>query len=227
MLKKTAERSLKHRAFAFKAEKVAEDGTFKGYGSVFGNVDSYGEVVQAGAFADSLERIKASGDPLPALWQHRAGEPIGGFDVLAEDEHGLQTEGWLLVNDIPQAKMAHTLMKRRVVKGLSIGYFVEASSLNEKTGIRTLEKLDLQEISIVTFPANAEAQVEQVKAAGLKSIREFEGFLRDVGGFSAQRAKAIASRGWNAVDEARDGRDDALVKTFDILQSFSLERAIP
>jgi HK97 family phage prohead protease len=190
---------LKHRQIAFKAEAVSDDGSFKGYGSVFGNVDSYREIVAPGAFKDSLKLIKALGDPLPALWQHRSGEPIGGYDVLEEDERGLKVEGWLLVKEIPRAAEAHALMKRRVVKGLSIGYYVEGSVFDEKTGIRTLTKLDLQEISIVTFPANTEAQIDAVKSkllAGDKpTIREFEEFLREKG-FSRGDAEHIAVHGF-------------------------------
>ncbi|MGQ2994271.1 HK97 family phage prohead protease [Variovorax sp.] len=191
-------RLLKHRQVAFKAKEVNDDGTFKGYASVFGNVDSYGEIVEAGAFAESIARIKESGDPLPVLWQHRSGEPIGGSDVLSEDDHGLKTEGWLLTNVIPRANEAHALMKRRVVKGLSIGYYVEDSSYNDKTGIRTLKKLDLVEYSIVTFPANTLAQVDSVKSiiegGRLPSLSEFEGFLREAG-FSKSQATAIAGNG--------------------------------
>ncbi len=216
-------RHLKHRTVSFKAEKVEDDGTFEGYGSVFGNVDSYGEVVEKGAFADSLKRIKDSGDPLPALWQHRSAEVVGGYDTLKEDDRGLATTGFLMVNEVALAREVHALMKRRVVKGLSIGYYVEESSFNEKTGIRTLQKLDLQEISIVTFPANALAQVDAVKAAAcIKTVREFEDFLRDVGGFTNSQAKRIASTGWRAVDGARDGSDEALQKSLEAIASFQL-----
>lgn len=193
---------LQYKQFAFKADKVDDDGTFKGYGSVFGNVDSYGEIVAPGAFAKSLVEIKASGDPLPALWQHNPDQPIGGYDVLAEDERGLLLEGFLMVGDLPLAKQAHALMKRRVVKGLSIGYYVRADSFDEKTRIRTLTELDLREVSIVTFPANVEAQVESVKAAlggmlaagQLPSVKQFEDFLREAG-FSKSQAAAVAVHG--------------------------------
>lgn len=216
-------RELKHKQVAFKASHVGEDGRFKGYASVFGNLDSYGEIVAPGAFTDSIKRIKDSGDPLPVLWQHRAGEPIGGSDVLAEDEKGLFTEGFLMQDVIPRAKEAHALMKRRVVRGLSIGYYVEADSWNEKDRVRTLMKLDLVEYSIVTFPANDQAMVDEVKAAQrLKTIREFEDFLRDVGGFSHQRAKQIAAAGWGNVEQARDESADALKATLEALQGFKL-----
>lgn len=198
---------LKYRQVAFKASKVEEDGSFSGYGSVFGNVDSYREIVAPGAFLESLKRIKDSGDPLPALWQHRSDEPIGGYDDLQEDEHGLKTTGFLMVNEIPLAAQAHALMKRRVVKGLSIGYYVEKSDYNEKTGIRTLVQLDLQEISIVTFPANPDAQIDAVKqklAEGhLPTLREFEETLRERG-FSRSQAEMIAAGGYKSLLESGD-----------------------
>lgn len=216
---------MKHRQVAFKADAVNDDGTFKGYASVFGNVDSYGEVVDAGAFTESLARIKASGDPLPVLWQHNSREPIGGSDVLSEDSKGLLTEGFLLTDLIPLAKQAHGLMKRRVVKGLSIGYYVEKSSYNEKTGIRNLIQLDLQEYSIVTFPANTLATVESVKAAvkegKLPTLREFEDFLCEAG-FSKTQAKAVAGNGLRKLldrCEADGKTSDAL----EALKSFKLE----
>ena len=225
--KSASGKQLKHKQFAFKADAVNADGTFSGYGSVFGNVDSYGEVVAPGAFLDSLALIKASGDPLPALWQHRSDSPIGGYDELDEDERGLKVAGWLMVDSIPLAAQAHALMKRRVVKGLSIGYYVEADSWNEKDRIRTLTKLDLVEISIVTFPANAEAQVEAVKSIGhiLKSGRvptlpEFEDFLCEAG-FSKTQAKAVAGNGLRKLldrCEADGNPSDALAE----LKSFSL-----
>ena len=192
---------LQHKQFSFKADAVNEDGTFSGYGSVFGNVDSYGEIVAPGAFADSLATIKASGDPLPALWQHQSGQPIGGYDVLVEDARGLKVEGFLLKDHIVKAAEAYQLMKRRIVKGLSIGYYVLEDSWNEKDRVRTLTKLDLQEISIVTFPANADAQVDNVKsidrimkAGRLPSLPEFEDFLREAG-FSKSQATVVAGRG--------------------------------
>jgi hypothetical protein len=190
---------LQHKQFAFKADVVADDGTFSGYGSVFGNIDSYREIVMPGAFAESLKAINDSGDPLPALWQHNASEPIGGYEGLAEDEHGLKVSGWLMINEIPLAAQAHALMKRRVVKGLSIGYYVLADSYDEKERIRTLTKLDLQEISIVTFPANSEAQIDAVKAklahGELPTLREFEKALREQG-YSKSLAEKIAAGGY-------------------------------
>lgn len=208
MKTKHAQGAMQRKQFAFKADTVGDDGTFSGYGSVFGNLDSYREVVAPGAFAESLKAIADSGDPLPALWQHRHDEPIGGYDVLAEDARGLKVEGWLMVREIPLAAQAHALMKRRVVKGLSIGYYVLEDSWNEKDRIRTLVKIDLREISIVTFPANEEALVDDVKAklcAGqLPSLKEFEKHLREAG-FSKTQAAAIANGGLSKLLRSESG----------------------
>lgn len=203
---------LLRKQFAFKAEKVEDDGTFKGYGSVFGNVDSYDEIVAPGAFAKSLDAIKDSGDPLPVLWQHNPDKPIGGYTDLTEDKHGLKVAGFLLKDDVAQAAEAYALMKARVVKGLSIGYYVRDDSYDEKTGIRTLKELDLREISVVTFPANVQAQVSSVKSAlaymlksgQLPTIRIFEEFLRDAG-FSKSQAACIAASGFATLSRGEPG----------------------
>lgn len=213
---------LMHKTFGFKAEAVNDDGTFNGYGSVFGNVDSYNEIVAPGAFAKSLKAIAKSGDPLPALWQHRSGEPVGGYDLLEEDKRGLKVEGFLVLED-PVAKRAHLYMKRRIVKGLSIGYYVIKSSYDEETNIRTLIELELVEISIVTFPANAEAQIDnvksQVESGKLPTLPEFEKFLRDAGGFSKSQATAIAGGGLRPLLRSES---DAKSSVLDLLSNFKL-----
>lgn len=219
-------RALKHREFAFKADAVEEDGKFSGYASVFDIVDSYGEVVAPGAFSESIAAIEESGDPLPALWQHFASQPIGGYDVLKEDGKGLRVAGQLLVNDIPLARQAQALMKARIVKGLSIGYYVADSSYNEKTGIRTLKKLDLVEVSIVTFPANPEAQVDAIKSriarGSLPTLSEFESLLREAG-FSKSQAAVIANRGLKAlIDRGEPEPDTQSGEALDALRAFKL-----
>jgi HK97 family phage prohead protease len=193
-------KQLKVRDFTLsvKAKDVADDGTFDGYGSVYGVVDTYQEVVAQGAFADSLAELAAKDRTVPVLWQHRQDQPIGVYTELREDETGLFVKGQLLIGEVAQAKEAHALMKAGAVTGLSIGYWVRESSFDEKTGIRTLTKLDLVEVSLVTFPANDDARVEAVKfklAHGeLPTIREFEKLLREAG-FSKSQAAVVAKDG--------------------------------
>jgi HK97 family phage prohead protease len=193
-------RALKVRDFdlQIKMDGVAEDGTFTGYGSVFGIEDSYQEVVQAGAFKESLKEIASKGRFVPVLWQHKSDQPIGVYDSIVEDDHGLKVTGRLLIDKVAQAKEAHALMQAGAVSGLSIGYWVRESSYDEKTGVRTLVKLDLVEVSLVTFPANDDARVEAVKFklshGELPNLKEFEKLLREAG-FSKTQSTAIACHG--------------------------------
>lgn len=202
--------ALKVRDFDFDIKAVSEDGSFNGYGSVFGVVDSYQEVVAKGAFTDSLAELSAKGRPVPVLWQHRSGEPIGAWSDLKEDDHGLFGEGQILLDAGDMERRAYAHMKARTVTGLSIGYWVRESSFDEKTGIRTLTKLDLVEISLVTFPANDDARVEAVKfklAHGeLPTDREFEKYLREAG-FSKTRAAGLVNHGLAELRRRESARD--------------------
>lgn len=222
-------RGLKFRTFAFKASKVGDDGRFSGYGSVFGVVDSYAEVVAKGAFAESLGEIAATGRTLPALWNHNSNEPIGGYSELAEDDHGLRVDGFLLREEVTRAREVHALMKAGVISGLSIGYYVRESSYDEKTGIRTLKKIDLVEVSPVTFPANDEARIDTIKSklahGTFPTIREFEALLREQG-FSKSQAARIASAGYKQFDDLGDPGEDSLQGLTDLrkqLSEFSLK----
>ncbi|MGI4846845.1 MAG: HK97 family phage prohead protease [Janthinobacterium lividum] len=192
---------LQTRDFNFEIKAVDKDGFFSGYGSVFGVKDSYGEVVAPGAFKSSIAARAERNRKLPILWQHRSGEPLGVYSVVKEDATGLYMEGNLLINEVAQAKEAHALIKAGAVTGLSIGYYVKADSWNEKDKIRTLTEVDLQETSIVTFPANDEARVEYVKSmehiiksGRVPTLPEFEDFLREAG-FSKSQATVIAGKG--------------------------------
>lgn len=217
--------SLKFRGFDL-AIKAATDGVFTGHGSVFGVVDSYGEVVAPGAFTATLA---ARSRPLPILWQHRQDSPIGVYDEVREDAKGLFVRGRLLVNDIAQAREAHALLMHEAISGLSIGYWTRESSFDEKTGIRTLTKLDLEEVSIVTSPANDEARVDTVKLkmarGSLPSLSEFETFLRDAG-VSRTKAAAIASRGLKPLlgEPEAPANTPALKSLVDHLKGFNLSK---
>lgn len=219
---------LLHKQIAFKAQDVKDDGSFTGYGSVFGNVDSYREIVAPGAFKSSILRLKEAGEVLPVLWQHNPDQPIGGYTEMAEDERGLKMTGFLLKDDVALAREAYALMKARVVKGLSIGYYVPkgGDSYDEKSGIRTLHEVDLRETSVVTFPANEQAQVENVKnalrhmldAGELPSVKNFEDFLREAG-FSKTQAAAIAVHG---LSKLHRGEPDGTKGVVELLSNFKL-----
>lgn len=191
----------------FEVKAVDDKGRFSGYGSVFGNVDAYQEIVAPGAFAESLAAWKDSGKLPPVLWQHRSGEPVGPYLEMREDAHGLFVDGQLLVDDVVRAREARALMKAKAVNGLSIGFVTREDSYDKVTGIRTLKKIDLWEVSIVTFPANPAAQISNVKSAveALETLAEAERYLRDAGGFSKSAALAFIAR----VKALSAGRSDS------------------
>ena len=169
---------------------VSDAGEFEGHGSVFNVEDSYGDIVVAGAFKRSLDEHRAAGTLPAMLWQHDSSQPIGVYTDMKEDGAGLYVKGQILL-ETRAGKEAHALLKAKAIRGLSIGFVERDSSYDKLTGIRTVKDVDLWEVSLVTFPANRSATVEQVKGAnGITTERDLERFLRDAG---MSKAEAVAS----------------------------------
>jgi len=206
---------------------VSDSGEIEGYASIFGNVDSYGEIVEAGAFADSLVSAKRSGRKVKMLYQHDPHQPIGVWDDLAEDSKGLYVKGRLLVDKSPKAAEVHGLLQEGALDGLSIGYrTIKAEPKEGKPGIMSLLKLDLYENSIVTFAANERARVEVVKSmldgGVLPTVREFEEFLREAG-FPKSKAVALASAGAQHLRGEPEVVGDPLAAFWEALRSAPIE----
>jgi len=183
----------KNLDFAFEL-KAADDGTFEGYGSVFNITDKGGDIVVAGAFAETLAASKAAGRMPAMLWQHRQAEPIGVYTEMEEDAIGLKVKGKLALKTARGAE-AYELMKMGAISGLSIGYRVRDDSWDRVTGVRTIKKADLVELSLVTFPMNDASRVSAVKTIeDLETLAEIERHLRDVCGLSKSEATAMVSR---------------------------------
>ncbi len=184
LIKKTAARlETKRSGLSLKIADLAEDGTFTGYGSVFDVVDTGGDIVRPGAFAKSLVVRKASGDWPRLLFEHDPARPIGVWDEIREDERGLFCKGRLVL-EVQDAREAYALMKAGHRFGLSIGYepfasaYASPDDVEQKLGIRlpermpylptgqlrTLDEVDLWEVSAVTFPMCTEAGIDSVKA---------------------------------------------------------------
>lgn len=197
----------KFLTFPFHVKEVKDTGEFTGYASVFDTIDWYGDVVRKGAFVDSLAKWKEMGKLPPILWQHQTDQPIGPHLEMYEDDKGLYVRGRLLIDEIDQARAAHALLKANVISGMSIGFDVaeDGQNFDAKANVWNLTKLNLWENSLVTFPANQDAQVENVKsclASGtLPAPSDFEKFLREAG-FSRSAAKHIASRGYTSLRDA-------------------------
>ncbi|MEM1162180.1 MAG: HK97 family phage prohead protease [Pseudomonadota bacterium] len=148
--------------------ETGEVGRLQGYASRFGEPDQAGDVVAPGAFATSLETLKAAGRSVKFLWQHDPTRPIGVWQEVMENKTGLWVSGEVLT-DLPLGKDAAVLMAAGAIDGLSIGYRVVRAEKNRETGGRTLLEIDLWEVSLVTFPmlptARAEADRPIRKAA--------------------------------------------------------------
>lgn len=185
--------------------------SFEGYGAVFGNVDSYGDVIAKNAFKESLREAKKTGIWPSMLSQHGGWgmsaddlNPIGIWTEMEEDDIGLKVAGKLATT--PRGLEMHTLMKmapRPAINGLSIGYRAKEWSVGTRQDEprRTLKKIDLIEISPVTFPANPKARVQNVKSG--MTIRDAEKALREAG-FSRTEATALVASGYKALFSQRD-----------------------
>jgi len=205
--------------------------TFTGYGAVFGNVDSYGDVIAAGAFAETLRSAKTSGQ-WPAMLSQHGGfmgsaddmMPIGVWTDMAEDGRGLWVEGKLAPT--VRGREAYELLRmkpRPALNGLSIGFTAKEYTVGTKPKEprRTLKTIDLMEVSLVTMPANPKARVTAVKAD--MTIREFEAALREQLGFSHAMAKKIALHGFKSLEDVDMDlqRVSELRKLTDMLKSYA------
>lgn len=181
-------------------------GEFEGYGSVFNNTDLGNDVIRNGAFKKSLSRRGAKGVKL--LYQHKSDMPIGIFESIEEDSHGLKVKGRLAMKT-QAGQEAYELMKMGALDGLSIGFRVNPKmvSYDKRTKKRIIDEVDLMEISLVTFPMNPQATVRSVKGEEI-TIRDWENGMRDAFNLSRSEAK-LAAKAVHEVFSQRDVEDNA------------------
>lgn len=180
--------------------KAGKKGVIEGYGSIFGNIDNGYDIVEAGAFTESLKK----GHKVKMLWQHDPYKPIGVWDSVSEDEKGLRVKGSLLT-EVETAREALALLKAGAIDGLSIGYRTlewREAKIDDRY-VRIIEKAELWEVSLVTFPMNAEATVDAVKAANM-SQREFGRQLVRDSKMSRRVVEALMRDGWKGVQALSD-----------------------
>jgi HK97 family phage prohead protease len=154
---------LEYKSLAFEFKEVVDlaggGWQVSGYASTFGgSPDSYGDVIAAGAFAESI-----AARPTKFLYEHY--EPIGKQIEIREDDKGL-FGSWSITNT-RAGEDAYKLIKSGVLDSLSIGYFTQEAEFRED-GIRILRKIDLYEVSAVAIPANRNAVITDVKSGRAK-----------------------------------------------------------
>lgn len=121
----------------------------QGYASLFGIEDRSGDVVRAGAFANSLRQ-----GSIPMLLQHRSGAIAGHWTRLVEDGRGLFVRG-LIENPVARVLIEAGL------SGLSIGFRPTVWSARSGGG-RVLARVALIEISLVEDPMLPQARFQPV-----------------------------------------------------------------
>lgn len=139
--------------------KASSDGwEFTAYASTFGNTDWGGDIIQKGAFRQTL----TDRDFRPLLWQHDMREPIGIEKSLKEDGKGL-VGTWQLM-DTQRGTDAYKLLKAGAVRSMSIGFIPGAFEFVDDGDTRILKTIDLLENSVVSLPMNDKALVQSVKS---------------------------------------------------------------
>ena len=141
--------------------EVEADGSFCGYASLFGESDLNRDVVMPGAFLSSIRARGAGG--VRMLFQHDPAAPIGVWQEIREDAHGLFVRGRLM-RDVAKGREVLALMRAGAIDGLSIGFRTVRGRTDAKTGVRRLLEVDLWEVSVVTFPMLPAARVSSVKS---------------------------------------------------------------
>ncbi|MCS0501083.1 HK97 family phage prohead protease [Ancylobacter mangrovi] len=160
-------------AFAYRAAAPAEtkahagalaaiepDGSFAGYAALFGRVDLGRDLILPGAFARSLAERGVGG--VRMLFQHDPAEPIGAWATIREDGVGLHVRGRLTL-DVARAREVLALMRAGAIDGLSIGFRTVEGRTDPRSRVRRLARIDLWEISVVTFPMQPDARIAGVK----------------------------------------------------------------
>lgn len=194
---------VKHGAALLSLKSTGEAGQFEGYASTFGGApDSHGDIIAAGAYADTLAAHKAAGSMPKMFWQHDPDQPIGKWLDMVEDDKGLWVKGQLNMG-VQRAREAYELLKAGDIDGMSIGYRIKGYVKDDDRGTWTLTKLDLFEVSIVSIGANSGAlisavkserkqfdAIEKLKAGDRLTEREFEEIAKGLGLSNSQAERA-------------------------------------
>lgn len=175
-----------HGALVDLEEKAVTDGEdswiVTGYGSVFNNKDLGNDVMMPGAFAKSLRE-----DGLPLLlFNHKMEDaPIGTIVDAKEDRKGLWFKAELPKDDSFVSGRIVPQLKRRGLRGTSIGYRTIDKETRKSDGARLLKAVKLVEISIVNRAMNPLAMVDTVRGV----VANQDHFIRqDVKDWDAEKA---------------------------------------
>lgn len=197
----------------YSVKTAAGDGAIEGYGAVFNDPhptsswmldDDWEDVIAPGAFTRTLAKATARGVKPVMLYMHERGNVPGAWTAAAEDTNGLALKGQVSPNaKNPSGAGLYELLKMGAISGLSIGFRVVKCQLDEDSRLRTIQDVDLSEISIVDVPGGPSARITDVKA---HDPRTLEHALRNAG-LSRKEAKAVLAEGLSALRDAEADDD--------------------
>lgn len=138
-------------------------GIVKGYGSVFGNVDSDNDIIQNGAYTKTISENRKR---IKYYYQHDLSRPIGKFIDLYQDNYGLGFVAQMALETI-DGKDTYEKMRFGLIEENSVG--IIPTKAKPENGKRMISEVKLFEISAVSLAANDMAKIDQVKGLKLKS----------------------------------------------------------
>lgn len=154
-----------YKTFELKADAT---GTIAGYFSTYDKTpDSYGDIIEPGAFTDTIKAREESGHPFPLCFNHDFSAVIGAVKSVKDTEKGPYIEAEFL--DTTLAQDVRKMLLSGAIYQFSFAYDIkgwrEPTEEEKKTGVtNVLTKLEVFEISVVTVPANQNAVATDIKA---------------------------------------------------------------
>ena len=153
----------------FKVEyKDAGNGSLEGYASTWiREPDSYGDIIEPGAFTETIKKREETGHPFPLCFNHDFNAVIGAVESVKDTEKGPFIEAKFL--DTALAQDVRKMLESGAIYQFSFAYDIKGrrnpTEEEEKEGVvNVLTDLEVFEISVVTVPANQNAVVTEVKA---------------------------------------------------------------
>ena len=156
---------MKYKTFSAKVDE--ETGMIAGFFSTYDKTpDSYGDMIEPGAFTETIKAREETGHPFPLCFNHDFSAVIGAVKSVEDREKGPYIEAGFL--DTQLAQDVRKMVKSGAIWQFSFAYDVlearQPSEEERKSGVENvLTKLDLFEISVVTVPANQNAVMTEVK----------------------------------------------------------------
>lgn len=191
------------KKFTAKATAVegGQPGEFEALVSVFGNMDSQGDIIEPGAYAKTLAQKTVDGRSIPIVWSHQWSDIdsfLGVYTKAEETEHGLKLRGLLDITESAKAARVYQLMKKGAVVEFSVSGEVIDGGYLEKTGDEEpadnayhIREMELWEAGPCFKGANAETELLSVK-----SLQE---------SIATKEGRVLASKHVDTLKTIRDG----------------------